>query len=378
MSLNLLSNASKFTTEGDITIRTELQSSNGVEWIVFTVTDTGIGMSSEQVSRLFEEFMQADSSTTRKYGGTGLGLAITRRFCQLMGGDINVESQSGWGSVFTVHLPVRVVIETMPVQPDDTTPSLATVLVIDDDPNVREVVMRFLGKEGFRVESASGGKAGLQRARELMPDVITLDVMMPDMDGWAVLTAFKKDASLARIPVIILSILSEKDMGYTLGAADYITKPIDRKELLAVVEKHRSASLAGSQHMLVVDDDPAARETLRRTLHKEGWSISEAENGRQALERMRASPPDLILLDLMMPEMDGFEFVEEMKRAPLWQSIPIIVVTAKDLTPDDRMRLNGSVQQILQKGTHIRDELLQEVRTLVLNYTRQQSREGER
>jgi CheY-like chemotaxis protein len=175
-----------------------------------------------------------------------------------------------------------------------------------------------------------------------------------------------------------MSIISEKNMGYALGATDYITKPIDRKELIDVIEKHRSASYAGTQQMLVVDDDPAARETLRRALHKEGWAISEAENGRHALEQMRISQPDIILLDLMMPEMDGFEFIEEMKKAPLWQSIPVIIVTAKDLSNADRARLNGSVQQILQKGAYSREELLQEVRALVLNYTRQRSREGER
>jgi CheY-like chemotaxis protein len=376
--LNLLSNASKFTTEGDIDLNVEVQFANGIPWMVFTVSDTGIGMSQEQLSKLFEEFMQADSSTTRKYGGTGLGLAISRRFAQMMGGDISVDSRLGLGSVFTVQLPVTVAASDEAVPSESPVAPRGTVLVIDDDPNVREVVVRFLGKEGFRVESAAGGKAGLRQARELMPDVITLDVMMPDMDGWAVLTALKNDPKLARIPVIIMSIISEKNMGYALGATDYITKPIDRKELIDVIEKHRSASYAGTQQMLVVDDDPAARETLRRALHKEGWAISEAENGRHALEQMRISQPDIILLDLMMPEMDGFEFIEEMKKAPLWQSIPVIIVTAKDLSNADRARLNGSVQQILQKGAYSREELLQEVRALVLNYTRQRSREGER
>jgi CheY-like chemotaxis protein len=222
------------------------------------------------------------------------------------------------------------------------------------------------------------GKVGLQRAREITPDVITLDVMMPEMDGWAVLTALKNDPKLASIPVIIMSMLSDKNMGYALGATDYLTKPIDHKQLIDVIEKHRAASFAGLQNILVVDDDPAARETLRRYLQKDGWAISEAEHGKQALEQMQVSQPDLVLLDLMMPEMDGFEFIEEMKKAPLWQSIPVVVVTAKDLSNADRTRLNGSVQQILQKGGYSREELLQEVRTLMLNYTRQHDREGER
>ena len=375
---NLLSNASKFTAEGDITLNVELQSHNAEQWIVFAVSDTGIGMSSDQLARLFEDFMQADSSTTRKYGGTGLGLAITRRFCQLMGGDIAVDSQVGVGSVFSVHLPVSVSPVEAPIMRESPEHFLGTVLVIDDDSSVREVLVRFLSKEGFQVESASGGKIGLQRAKELLPDVITLDVMMPEMDGWAVLTALKNDPELASIPVIIMSMLSEKNMGYALGASDYLTKPVDHKQLIEVIEKHRGDSLAGLHNILVVDDDPSARETLRRYLQKEGWAIAEAEHGKQALDQMQVSQPDLVLLDLMMPEMDGFEFIEEMKKAPLWQSIPVVVVTAKDLSSEDRMRLNGSVQQILQKGAYSREELLEEVRALMLSYTRQQNREGER
>jgi CheY-like chemotaxis protein len=345
---------------------------------VFTVSDTGIGMSADQLARLFEEFMQADSSTTRKYGGTGLGLAITRRFCQLLGGDINVESQVGLGSVFSVQLPMNVSPVEAPMVLERPEHFLGTVLVIDDDPSVREVLVRFLGKEGFHVESAPGGKIGLQRAKELLPDVITLDVMMPEMDGWAVLTALKNDPELSSIPVIIMSMLSDKNLGYALGAADYLTKPIDHKQLIEVIEKHRGDSLTGLHNILVVDDDPAARETLRRYLQKEGWAIAEAEDGKQALNQMQVSQPDLVLLDLMMPEMDGFEFIEAMKRVPLWQSIPVVVVTAKDLSSADRVRLNGSVQQILQKGAYSREELLEEVRALMLSYTRQQNREGER
>ncbi|HLU08248.1 MAG TPA: response regulator, partial [Oceanobacillus sp.] len=373
---NLLSNASKFTAEGDISLNVALETYNDAQWVVFRVSDTGIGMSSDQLARLFEEFMQADSSTTRKYGGTGLGLAITRRFCQLMGGDIAVESQPGVGSTFTVRLPVDVTPAETPMVGESPAQPFGTVLVIDDDPNVREVLVRFLSKEGFRVESAASGKQGLQRARELMPDVITLDVMMPEMDGWAVLTALKSDPQLAAIPVIIMSMLSDKNMGYALGATHYLTKPIDHKQLLEVIEKHVSLSSTGLHNILVVDDDPAARETLRRQLQKDGWTISEAENGKEALRQMEAAHPDLVLLDLMMPEMDGFEFIEEMKRAPLWQTVPVIVVTAKDLSSADRMRLNGSVQQILQKSAYSHEELLQEVRTLLLTYTRQH--EGER
>jgi GAF domain-containing protein/DNA-binding response OmpR family regulator len=362
---NLLSNACKFTERGTIALAVTRESRDGEDWMVFGVSDTGIGMTPEQLTRLFEAFSQADAATTRRYGGTGLGLALSRRLCRMMGGDITVESEAGRGSTFTIRLPAHVAEapEPTPAPAEPAArvgPAAGTVLVIDDEAAVRDLMQRFLTKEGFRVVTASGGEEGLRRARELRPDAITLDVMMPGMDGWAVLSALKADPAVADIPVIMLTIVDDRNLGYTLGASDYLTKPIDRERLVTVLRKYRR-----DRPVLVVDDDAAVRQLLRRMLEPEGYEVLEAENGRIALERLRETSPSVVLLDLMMPEMDGFEFIAEFRRREAWRAIPIVVITAKDLSLDDRERLNGYVQKILQKGAHGRDALLAEVRELV-------------
>jgi two-component system, NtrC family, sensor kinase len=362
---NLLSNACKFTDRGAISLAVARQERDGQDWMVFSVSDTGIGMTPEQLTRLFEVFSQADAATTRKYGGTGLGLALSRRLCRMMGGDVTVDSEVGRGSTFTIRLPA-VVAEAVeePAAPapaaDRVIPGVGTVLVIDDEAAVRDLMQRFLTKEGFRVVTAAGGEEGLRRARELRPDAITLDVMMPGMDGWAVLSALKADPDVADVPVIMLTIVDDRNLGYALGASDYLTKPIERDRLVTVLKQHRR-----DRPVLVVDDDAGLRQLLRRMLEPEGYAIAEAENGRVALERLRDVSPTVILLDLMMPEMDGFEFVAELRRHEAWRAIPVVVITARDLSRDDHERLNGYVQKILQKGEHGRDQLLSEVRELV-------------
>jgi len=247
--LNLLSNACKFTQHGTIGLSAERErAADGAEWVVLRVSDSGIGMTAEQMAKLFEAFSQADASTSRHYGGTGLGLAITRRFSRMMGGDVTVESEAGRGSTFTVRLPANVVepraAVPVPAQPAEPAPAAGTasgtLLVIDDDPEARALMRRFLGKEGFRIEEAADGETGLRRARELRPDAITLDVLMPGMDGWAVLGALKGDPELAGIPVILATIVDEEHLGFALGAAEYLTKPIDRDRLIRVLEKYKS------------------------------------------------------------------------------------------------------------------------------------------
>ncbi len=356
---NLLSNASKFTENGVIS----LDASRDGEWIAFRVSDSGIGMTAEQTNKLFEAFAQADSSTTRKYGGTGLGLAISRRFCRMMGGDITVESEIGKGTAFTIRLPAAVAS-----MGEERAPSAAAelvlpenasvVLVIDDDPAVHDLMRRSLAKDGFRVECARNGEEGLAMARELKPDAITLDVMMPGLDGWSVLSMLKSDPSIADIPVVMVTIIDDKNLGYALGASDYLTKPLDRNRLKSVIGRYRHGG--GVRCALVVDDDAAVREVTRRTLESDGWLVREAENGRVALERAEESLPDVVLLDLMMPEMDGFEFLDLFRKKEEWRTIPVVVVTAKDLTPEDHLRLSGHVGQVLHKGAFNRDELLQE------------------
>ena len=380
---NLLSNAAKFTKDGHITLevgRERMESMNGNaprDWMMFRVTDTGIGMSAEQILGLFQAFTQADASTTRKFGGTGLGLALTRRFSQMMGGDVTVQSVPGEGSIFSIKIPAFVedaenegelftFVSGAPIDATrrDVLPSPGTcVLVIDDDATQRDLMCRFLSKEGFPAQTASSGEEGLRLAHQLRPIAITLDVMMAGMDGWSVLSALKADTLLRDIPVIMLTMVDDKNRGYALGAADYATKPVDRARLSQILNKY--VCPCPPCPVLLVEDDDITRQMMRQMLEKEGWAVTEATNGRQALERVAENRPNLILLDLMMPEMDGFEFASALHEHPEWRSIPIVVLTAKDLSEEDRLRLNGFVQKIMQKAGQSRDEMLRSVRDLV-------------
>ena len=365
MLLNLLSNACKFTEQGTITLEARrVAGPGGGDEVHFRVADSGIGMTPAQMNKIFEAFAQADASTSRRYGGTGLGLAITRQFATLMGGDISVESEPGRGSAFHIRLPASGPPrpDVPEVAPGEAARPAGTVLVIDDDPEARDLVGRFLRQEGFEVVEAAGGEAGLDLARSHRPDAITLDVLMPGMDGWAVLGALKADPQLAEIPVIMLTVSENQSLGLALGASEYVTKPIDRDHLRRLLRKYRRD---GGCDVLVVEDDPGTRELLRRLVEGEGWTAATAENGRVALATVERRTPSLILLDLMMPVMDGCQFAAELRRNLAWRSIPVIVLTAKDLTADERRLLNGDVQGVLQKGTLGRDDLLREIRDLM-------------
>ncbi len=393
---NLLSNACKFTEKGALRIEVrktgespplqETESSRASEaqagnvpghaasgpFIQFCVSDTGIGMSRQQLARLFEAFSQADASTTRRYGGTGLGLAISRKFCQMMAGDLTVESEQGKGSTFRVVLPAVVEEPKLETELAPTTPpsvraeGAQTILVIDDDAAARDLLQRTLVKEGFHVESAATGPQGLDLARRAKPAAITLDVMMPGMDGWAVLSAIKADPALAEIPVIMMTVVDDKNLGFALGAVEYLTKPIDWDRLVKAI--HKYVKEPASQTVLIVEDDADTRDRLRRSLQRHGLKIAEAGNGRIGLEKVSAQKPALILLDLMMPEMDGFEFVRELRRRSEWQKIPVVVITAKDLTEEDRRQLNGHVARIIQKGAISLDQLVGEIRAVLRPY----------
>ena len=370
--LNLLSNAAKFTEKGRIELSVDVEADPGDAWMVFDVSDTGIGMTQDQKAKVFDVFAQADLSTTRKYGGTGLGLAITKRLCQMMGGDISVQAAVGKGSSFTMRLPrearlasgildVEDEIES-PRHPDTAYVPEDVVLVIDDDPSARDLVSRHLTREGFSVITAADGSEGLRKAREVKPGAITLDVAMPGMDGWKVLEEMKMDSDLATIPVIFLTMVQDQTRGFALGAADYLSKPVDRSRLVSVL---RSQIQKTSPRVLIVDDDTSTREIVRRTLAREGWSVSEAENGRQAIEQLASGLPDLIILDLTMPEVDGFEFVEQIQMREEWKNIPIVVLTASTLSRKQSERLNGYVEQVMEKGSYSRESLLALVGELV-------------
>jgi PAS domain S-box-containing protein len=363
MLLNLLSNACKFTEHGTVTLAaTRERAADGADTVVFQIADSGIGMTPAQMARLFEAFSQAEASTTRKYGGTGLGLAISRRFARMMGGDVTVESTPGVGSTFTIRLPVRAVTAVEPPRAAPAAESTSgTVLVIDDNAEARDLVRRLLEGEGFAVVEAADGHSGLALARARRPDAITLDVLMPTMDGWSVLTALKAEPALADIPVIMVSVMEDRNLGFALGASEYVTKPIDRDQLRRIVARYRR----DGARVLVVEDDPATRELLRRYLEAEGWAVDEAENGEAGLAAVRRRLPTLVLLDLMMPVMDGCQFAAELRKNPDWGAIPVVVITAKDLTPEDRRALNGDVQAVFQKGAFSREQLLRELHDLL-------------
>jgi CheY-like chemotaxis protein len=368
---NLLSNAAKFTESGIITLTAATEQRDGAEWMTLSVSDTGIGIKEENLETVFEEFSQADDSTTRDYGGTGLGLPISRRFCQMMGGDITVASKIGRGTTFTIELPTQVDAQeaaATAVRPEqsearEVVPGVRPILVVDDDPDSRDLVQRTLESEGFSVVTAATGEEGLELAREFRPSLITLDVLMPSMDGWSVLQEVKADPELEHIPVMMISIAGDKDLGYTLGAVECLTKPVDRDKLRRLASQY--AGPAGGGRALVVDDDEGIRSLFRRALTDDGWSVDEAENGAIALELAREHRPDLVLLDLMMPVMDGFEFVMHYRKLEGCGETPIIVVTAKDLDQNEREKLLGGVERIVEKGALTKQQLLKQVRELV-------------
>ena len=379
--LNLLSNACKFTERGTIYLEVTREAATPLcedDWIVFSIRDTGIGMTPDQMARIFQPFTQAEANTSRQFGGTGLGLSITQSFCRMMGGEISVESTPGAGSIFRIRLPANVAVTRKQEQeqaakptPPEAFGSGTRVLVIDDEPAACDLMQRFLSKEGFSVITASSGSEGLRLAKALHPDAITLDVMMPGMDGWAVLKAFKLDPQLAEIPVIMLTMVDSMNLGYALGAAEYLTKPVDRNRLLTVLENYRREQLSGT--VLVVEDDASTREMLRRMLEREKWTVAEACNGREALEWLSQNQANVILLDLMMPEMDGFEFVEHWHARDLARTTPILVATSKDLSDEDRLRLNGYVEKIVQKGAYGREQLMHEIQALLRTCLRRKS-----
>ncbi len=386
---NLLSNACKFTEKGTITLTAKRIEMGSKDWIEFTVSDTGIGMTPEHMDHLFEAFSQADASITKKYGGTGLGLTLCKSFSELMGGEINVRSEQGEGSTFILLLPAEppvsaavreeeelevtpealdVTVEKsrlespVPTAMEDRRKRISNILIIDDDTQVHEMLRRMFLKEGFEVYTATNGEEGIDRAREIKPNAIILDVLMPGMDGWSVLASLKSDSELSDIPVIMLSMVDDRTRGYAMGVTEYLTKPADKQQLLTILR--RSVREGPVAPILVVDDDQSQRELMRRTLEAEGWEVMAAHDGRTAIEAVRARRPACIILDILMPEMDGIEFVSELRAQHAYRDIPIAVLTSHDLSPEDHQRLNGEVQKILQKGIS-REKLLEMVREIV-------------
>ena len=359
MLLNLLSNAAKFTSNGRVTLSVRREQ----DVVRFAVTDTGLGMTEEQLAKLFQRFQQADASTTRKFGGTGLGLSLTRVFSHLLGGDVEVTSVLNQGSTFTLVLPA-----TLPAPaggeepaPEESAHALdrQTVLVIDDDQTQRELASRFLERTGFAPVTAPDGATGLTLAHELQPHAILLDVTMPGLDGWSVLNALKADPVTAEIPVIMVSLVDAQPLAESLGAADYVMKPVEWDRLRNVLDRFREHE----GDILIIDDDQDLRLRLRRILESNGWSVSEAANGTAALAHIDEALPRVILLDLNMPKMDGFEFLKLLRDRPGCGTVPVVVLSAKDLTLDDRRRLRGA-DQVLNKSSTSLNELANRLRTM--------------
>jgi signal transduction histidine kinase/DNA-binding response OmpR family regulator len=367
---NLISNATKFTKNGVITVRVFREDRAGAGFVAFAVSDTGIGMTPEQLSKLFQAFTQVDSSIAGTYGGTGLGLSITKQFSQMLGGDVTVTSEYGTGTTFTIHLPEttavsppRAAVADDPPVPEEQVEEEAgrpLVLLIDDDPVLHDQVRRHL-KERVNVLIATTGEAGLELAAARRPSAILLDVMLGGIDGWQVLARLKADPELAAIPVILLTIIDQKNAGYALGAREYLVKPVDRGQLTGVIAKCCGSADGKHRLALVVDDELDNRRMLRRQLEACGWQVAEAGDGHQALRSVSSRAPDLILLDLMMPGLDGFGVMEELRASPAHATIPVIVVTGKDLTDDERARLTSAVVRIVEKRHYDKDALLAQI-----------------
>lgn len=369
---NLLSNASKFSKDSDVTIRVNTAESSDGELIEFHVEDQGIGMTADQLDNIFDPFTQADSSTSKEYGGTGLGLTITREFSKKMGGDITVKSEVGKGTVFSMSILAdgrnldlggTEGSDDYEFSANEVAEDAPLVLIIDDDRNVRDLLRRNLTSVGYRTAVASGGVEGLKMAAELLPDAITLDVVMPQTDGWKVLSELKSKPATENIPVVMVSIVEDRPLGFSLGASEYLTKPVDRKKLSKVLK--RFLGKTDNRTVLVVEDDTDTREAMTKYLTREGARPVEAENGRVGLEKLAETDPALILLDLMMPEMDGFEFVARYRDNPEWHDIPIIVLTAKTLTQEDHNRLDGWVKELHSKGDNNIEQVLDKICSLL-------------
>jgi signal transduction histidine kinase/CheY-like chemotaxis protein/putative methionine-R-sulfoxide reductase with GAF domain len=357
--LNILSNGSKFTENGRLTLVAERFEADR-PMVRFAVSDTGIGMNEEQLGRLFQAFSQADASTTKKYGGTGLGLAISRRFCQLLGGDITVTSRPGEGSTFTIVLPARsdappqIAPAEAPRIVAEVSNNGPTVLIVDDDPAARELLAANLKGAGYRLVHAASGEEALNLARTLRPDAITLDIMMPKPDGWDVLATLKADPDLCEIPVVIVTVAPERGIGLSLGAVEVLTKPVDRARLTALINR----LVRRDGPVLLVEDDADTRDMMRHTIDKMGLAVAETGNGRQALSWLGDNaPPAIILLDLMMPEMDGFAFLDALADRADWREIPVIVITAKQLSAAERERLSRQAQKVMEKATATRVDI---------------------
>jgi PAS domain S-box-containing protein len=369
MLLNLVSNAIKFTPRGG---RVSVAARLVGPWVEFAVTDTGIGIAEADLGRLFTEFQQLDSGPGRKQEGTGLGLALTKRFAELHGGSVRVESHPGKGSTFIVRLPKEGGVSAKPLlqQPPviaPVDPSRQLVLIVEDSPEAAEILTRHLDEGGFRVEVAPNGREALAMARDLKPVAITLDILLPGIDGWEVLAQLKADDATRDIPVVIVSVVDNPSFGRALGALDYFVKPVDGRALLSRLGQYTFTIKAKQAEIrvLLIDDEPANLDLLEALLKPEGFWVLRAGGGREGIERARSQLPHLILLDLMMPAVTGFDVVEALRSNEATKDIPIMVLTAKELTDDDKRALNGHVAGVFERNSVAGADLVEWLRGVI-------------
>ena len=364
---NLLTNACKNSESSQINLLVTQKISKNINFLVFKVEDFGVGISEGKLDKIFEPFHHSDVVDNSNIKGTGLGLTISKRYTELLGGDINVESKEGVGSTFTIHVlqdyyhdrdDAKIHVDGELAE-DILFPEKGKILVIDDDINFLDLVDRRLTKEGYLVFTAHSGLNGLDKAKKLVPDIIILDIIMPDVDGWTVYQKIKKIPLLSQIPIIIVTIGDYERMAKDFGVVDFLSKPIVWNNLHHILKKYKVVSK--SKHILVIDDDSSTRTILRKMLIKDGWRVDEAGNGKVAIERMGMQIPELVLLDLLMPVMDGFKFLKEIKKVDAWSKIPIIVITSKDLTVDDYSFLTDNVDKVIQKGKYNRKEIIDQI-----------------
>lgn len=368
--LNLLSNAAKFTERGHICFEIDCFTRQTETWMKFCVIDNGIGMTEEQQDNLFKPFVQADSSTTRRYGGTGLGLTITQRFAKMMGGQLQVKSEFGQGSHFSLLLPTHIKTKQIYTNAEALQKAQTylrgdgIILVVTDKGEARKLLKSELSQLGYAVAVAISGKSGGNLAKKLRPDAILIDVNMPQMEGWRLISALKGDWLLADIPVIMFSMEEEDKKGYAMNANDYLIKPIAREQLVSLLDKYQTQENQNKLVMLV-DDDLGIRLSMRAILELEGWEVIEAENGLIALEKLSQHTPDLILLDLNMPVMNGFEFIASLQGNQSWRALPVVVLTAENLTADDYAYLNQYVETIFKKESFNQAALILHIHKLI-------------
>ncbi len=361
---NLLANGVKFTNEGG-RVTTQLEISENS--LLVRVIDTGVGITPEDQEMLFQAFTQVDTSKARAHEGTGLGLALTKRLVELHGGEIWVESTVGEGSTFSFTLPIQRHAASSSAPMPSNLPSTAdnrTILVAEDNEQAAHLLGIYLMEAGYRVEYATDGEAAIAKAAEIKPFAITLDIMLPKKDGWQVLRALKANPDLQSIPVIIVSITEERQLGFGLGAVDHLVKPIDKTALLASLRSLRLPDQDGSVRILVIDDDPQAIRLLSTILESEGYDVLKAYGGQEGIDLAIAEAPALIILDLAMPEVDGFQVVKRLAEHPGACDIPIVICTAMDLTDEEKDRLNGQIQSVIEKTGNVRQKLLDAIKRI--------------